>query len=316
MRPARKERVGGRGAEIAVRAAAWELARKGFGVTLHFPGGNPEEHLLLEFRSVELAKGLDLGCLVRDALNTLESMKVDFTVLEFSENIGAASAFKNDFDGVFVDAACFSALAPGESAVDPMTGMHNGDREACGGYASSATMQAFEGKRGAVSLTRAMTGASPSALREQEGPYASRLHADASGHERKDRIRPAQGLFTAGEAQEEASRCISCECMRCVKECAYLRQYGEYPKVYARQMFLNLGIYTGYRRLNSQINSCALCGQCDEICPERFSMADFCLLLREEMVRQRKMPPSAHHFALQEFSASAYEASVLALGGR
>jgi Fe-S oxidoreductase len=46
------------------------------------------------------------------------------------------------------------------------------------------------------------------------------------------------------------------------------------------------------------INSCALCGLCETLCPNDFSMADLCRAAREELVERGLMPPSAHEFAL------------------
>ena len=52
------------------------------------------------------------------------------------------------------------------------------------------------------------------------------------------------------------------------------------------------------------INSCSLCGLCGEICPEDLNMADVCLEARRTMVNQKRMPPSAHDFALRDMEFS------------
>ena len=48
------------------------------------------------------------------------------------------------------------------------------------------------------------------------------------------------------------------------------------------------------------INSCMLCGLCEEVCPEDFAVQELCLTARQEMVEKGQMPPSAHEFALRD----------------
>ena len=68
----------------------------------------------------------------------------------------------------------------------------------------------------------------------------------------------------------------------------------------------------GIHTANELINGCALCGQCEELCPENFSMSELCLSAREDMVARGFMPPSAHEFALEDMeSASGPECSLI-----
>ena len=60
--------------------------------------------------------------------------------------------------------------------------------------------------------------------------------------------------------------------MICVRECVYLQKYKGYPRLYARQIHNNASIVKGLHTANAVINGCALCGQCEELCPENFSM--------------------------------------------
>ena len=122
------------------------------------------------------------------------------------------------------------------------------------------------------------------------------------------------GGYAPQEATQEASRCIDCQCLECVRHCVYLREYGAYPKTYARRVFNNSAIVQGARQANKFINSCALCGQCEVLCPNSFSMADMCLDARWQMVREKRMPPSAHWFALEEIRSARSEGALLAHG--
>ncbi len=85
-----------------------------------------------------------------------------------------------------------------------------------------------------------------------------------------------------------------------MKNCVFLEHYKSYPKVYARRIYNNASIVMGTRQANQMINSCMLCGLCETLCPEDFSMADLCLSARRDMVQRGKMPPSAHEFALRD----------------
>jgi Fe-S oxidoreductase len=91
-----------------------------------------------------------------------------------------------------------------------------------------------------------------------------------------------------------------------VKVCAYLERFGAYPKRYAREIYNNESIVMGTRHANKLINSCSLCGLCEEVCPNDVAMQDLCLEARRSMVRRGKMPPSAHEFTRldMEFSQS------------
>ena len=110
--------------------------------------------------------------------------------------------------------------------------------------------------------------------REKEGPYATRLFTSTEGiAPAEPEPLPLEG-YSPEEAIREAERCILCECMECVKHCAYMQHYKGYPKKFAREIYNNLSVIQGTRLANGMINSCTLCGRCERICPNGFSMAD------------------------------------------
>jgi Fe-S oxidoreductase len=100
--------------------------------------------------------------------------------------------------------------------------------------------------------------------------------------------------------------------MECVKVCEYLARFGSYPKKYVRQIYNNLSIVKGNRQYNKFINSCSLCGLCYEVCPEDLHMGTVCKNARQTMVKQGRMPPSAHDFALRDMQFSNSETFALA----
>jgi glutamate synthase (NADPH) small chain len=107
------------------------------------------------------------------------------------------------------------------------------------------------GRRAALSIDRFLQNASLTASRENEGAYTTRLYVNLENVAPAPLIpmaTPEQG-YTRAEAVQEAARCLQCECMECVKVCAYLEHYGGYPKQYIRQIYNNLSIVMGERAL-------------------------------------------------------------------
>jgi Fe-S oxidoreductase len=91
-----------------------------------------------------------------------------------------------------------------------------------------------------------------------------------------------------------------------------MERFGAYPKKYAREVYNNLSIVMGERKSNRLINSCSLCGLCQQVCPNDFAMQDLCLHARQAMVDRGKMPPSAHEFALLDMAFSQSDRFFLA----
>lgn len=163
-----------------------------------------------------------------------------------------------------------------------------------------------DGRRAAISIDRYVKKVSLTASRENEGAYETRLFTSVAGREALPQVPaadPAQG-YSAEEAAEEAKRCLQCECMECVKICDYLETFKAYPRKYVRQIYNNLSIVMGQRHGNTLINSCSMCGLCKEVCPEDLHMGEVCKSARATMVKQGKMPPSAHEFALRDMEFS------------
>jgi Fe-S oxidoreductase len=152
------------------------------------------------------------------------------------------------------------------------------------------------------------------ANRDQQGPFQTRLFTSTKG------IEPAAGVemaepqngYSKQEAVAEAERCIHCECLECVKVCEYLAHYKSYPKRYIRELYNNYCIILGVHPSNRLMNSCALCGLCQAVCPEDLSMGDFCRETREAMFDKGKMPPSVHAFALRDMGFSTGDKFALA----
>jgi len=294
------------GHSLAALTCAWDLLKKGHGVTLRTLGrplGGPLASLPGDI--------LPPDALTRE-LATLKSLG-----LILDERSGPARGLLDqamaDGRAVFLEwgwSPETDADYPARETVDAMTlagstpglflgGWQNSSAEA-GGY--NAIEAATDGRRAASSIDRHLSGASLTASREREGASSTRLFTSLKGIEPATRVTPASGTYTDEEARAEAGRCIQCQCMECVRVCDYLEKHKAYPKVYARQIYNNAAIVRGQHLANKLINSCSLCGLCERVCPEGFSMAELCLTARQDMVSRGVMPPSAHEFALEEMA--------------
>ena len=301
--PSRHKSVAVLGADLAGLCAAWEMARRGFDVNLvcdrlggslldlppeTLPEGVLDHEIAgLERLGVRIAKGTPLTEAVLDA--ELESR-----------------------DAVFVDGDAFPLILDSCGLPDELTlGTQRPGLFASASGEASAILRAASARRAANSVERFTQGVSMVTQRELEGPYATRLFTSLDG------VEPAPPAFSGecpdeAAARDEGRRCLQCECLECLKGCGYLRHFKGYPKVYARQIYNNESIVMGTRQANKMINSCMLCGLCETVCPEDFSMADLCLTARQTLVGQDHMPPSAHEFALRDMAFASGEKCALA----
>ncbi|HKI82123.1 MAG TPA: heterodisulfide reductase-related iron-sulfur binding cluster [Pseudodesulfovibrio sp.] len=275
------------GGSMTGLCAAWEIARKGFAVTVYcdepeigfeLPEGVLDSEIAAMSRmGVDLERGASLTPdLVQDQLEERDAVFVD------SDGVPEAVLYFGDPDEVTLGTNSLGLFASRTGETSPV-------------------FQAAAGRRGANSIMRFSQGVSMVKSRELEGPYDTRLYTNVSKVEPVAPV-PVDGGYDEASAVKEASRCLKCDCMECVKGCVYLKHYKHYPKVYVRQVYNNEAIVRGTRQANKMINSCMLCGLCDTVCPEDFAMGDVCLEARRNMIDKGTMPPSAHEFALRDMA--------------
>ena len=307
--PRKQKRIAVIGAGLAGLVCAWDLAGKGYPVTV-FHEGDPKAQLLSCWPVLAGA-----GAAALDAeWEALGRRGVRFE--QASTDAACLQQAAGEYDGVLLDAGALPELAPPESGMDAQI-LHWRDNICCAGWASvtptghrfaSASRQAGQGRSAARTLERLVAGVSLTAARDTD---ERSLFTELDGIAPVERVLPIAEVYSETEARQEAGRCLQCQCLVCVKACVYLQKYKGYPRVYARQMFNNAAIVKGTHTANALALGCALCGQCTEICPEGFSMADLCLHARQDMVERGYMPQSAHEFALEDMAqASGPESSV------
>ncbi len=314
LRPPKAQKVAVLGSGLAGLVLCYELAKKSWPVTIFYDAWQDElngqdntaeawSFLHKQFPNLKLED-------IQEEFAALEKQYATFVRADLTVDFFAS--IQQDFAGFFVDAhAAADIFASLDSLPHALSG-HVQDNICAGGmlnqsptgdYYVSSSAQAGQGRQSALSLERILGGISPLAGREEQNNY-SRLHTSLAGVNVLEAVVPKAYAYTAEEAKLEAARCIQCQCMQCVQECLYLQKYGSFPRAYTRQIYNNSAIVKGEHRANSLVNGCMLCGQCTEICPEKFSMAEVCLQAREDMVKRNYMPPSAHAFALEDMQAA------------
>lgn len=297
------------GGGLSGLTAAFDLGRKGYAAVV-FERENRLGGSLRRFSGEELPLRTaaddflilkEVGVEIR--LGTTVGKDIDFgelcagfetVYLGLGENPPDSFALAVDRKGnVDVDPATFSTSRAGVFAGG---GMLRRDTN------RSPIQSMADGRRAAISMDRYFQQVSLTAGRTGEGSYTTRLYTVTEGIVPLPVVPMADARqgYSADEAVQEAARCIQCECLECVKVCEYLKSFGSYPRQYVRQIYNNLAIVMGHRHANKLINSCSLCGLCREVCPGDLHMGLVCGKARQTLVRQGRMPPSAHDFPIRD----------------
>ncbi len=315
----KQQKVAVVGAGLSGLTAAVELARKGYQVTVFeaaaLLGGSirsfPGNTLPLSVIEADLAMLQKLPLTIRTAMPVtgLDSLYPEFDAIYLATGKQAAY-LQLDLQ---LDAAGAIMVEPLSLATSNSKVFAGGSlRRAANAY--SAIFSIADGKVAAISIDRLFQNASLTANRDTEGPYRSTLYTNITGVKPQPMVcaaAPDTG-YTSEEAGAEAARCLVCQCLECVKVCEYLAHYRAYPKRYVREIYNNLSIVMGIHHANKMINSCSLCGLCEQVCPGKLNMGEVCQQARQIMVDKGKMPPSTHEFALQDMQFSNSDHCALA----
>ncbi|MGO9570213.1 MAG: pyridine nucleotide-disulfide oxidoreductase/dicluster-binding protein [Desulfomonilaceae bacterium] len=316
----KNKRVAVVGAGLSGLTASLNLAKKRYQVVV-FESSDRLGGSLSDFPEAELPREVILG-----DFEVLRHLHVE---IRFNTTVGkdvSIEHLQRDFDAVYVGSGVDSLSQIGlELSPEGVVSVDSETLETAfpGVFAAGSLVRRTEerspirsisdGRRAAISIDRFLQNVSVSASRENEGGYETRLYTSTDGIEPLPEVAvsdPNVG-YSAQEAMQEAQRCLQCECMECVKVCEFLSTFKGYPKKYIRQIYNNLSIVMGQRHGNKLINSCSICGLCKEVCPEDLHMGEICKAARETMVKQGKMPPSAHEFALRDMAFSNSEKCAL-----
>jgi glutamate synthase (NADPH) small chain len=325
----KSQRIAVVGGGLSGLTVAFDLATKGFGVVVFEATDRLAGRLrnLGEDRLPQKAIDEDLAALGPLGIE----VRLNTPVGESAQAKISLSALTKEFDAVYLGvgpsgAASFAhdlkLRADGRFEIDQLTFATSNDKVFAGGtqrYAVSPDdfspiTSTYDGRYAVLSLERHFQHASLSANREQQGAFETKLFTSTKGIEPASvapMAKPEQG-YSQEEALAEASRCLHCECLECVKVCEYLANYKKYPKRYIRDLYNNWSIVLGVHSANPMLNACAECGLCGAVCPEHLDMGEYIRSTREASVEINKMPPSVHQFALHDMAFSTSDKFTLA----
>ncbi|WP_031513695.1 pyridine nucleotide-disulfide oxidoreductase/dicluster-binding protein [Desulfofalx alkaliphila] len=308
--PSKNKRVAVIGGGLSGLTATFELAKKGYQVTLF------EEKGVLGGRVRDFPEWMLPSHVIDEELSVLKSLGV---IIELNTKVGSDLAFDtigSQYQAVYLGTG--GSPLEDKFTIDPITFATGSEGVFAGGTLRNANNYSpitslSDGKRAAISIDRYLQGVSLTAARENEGSYQSRLFTSTKGVEALPAVPLGndKGFYSREEAMEEAGRCLQCQCLECVKVCQYMSHFQGYPKKFIRQINHNLKMVKGRHEANILINSCSLCGLCQKVCPEGLNLGELCHEARIEMVRKGKMPPSAHDFPIRDMEFSNSEQCVL-----
>lgn len=298
------------GGGIRGLTAAYDLAKKGYKITIYD-------------RSKQL--GGSLWDLPRDTLpetiirEEIEELLLYPMTIVYNEDIKLdtltdCEGFLKKVDADILYVSCYSPvfrLGDNHTLVtsnDHILTGSRGDEK----HKNSPIYSIYDGRSAATAIDRILKKVSIMAGREKEGPFKTTLFTSLDDVFIEGAIESSSDIYTAEEAILESKRCIQCECLECVKGCPFMAHYKSYPKKYVREVYNNLSIAIGRRHANGLINTCNTCEQCEAICPNGLNMSAVFLAARGIMVDSKKMPQSAHEFAILDMELSNGEGYYLA----
>lgn len=295
--PKQKGNVAVIGGGISGMVTALQLDKKGYKVTI-FEKTNRLGGRIWDFEG----KGLDKAT-IEEELQSIEKIgiQINYNTEILEEDL---QEYLKQYDAVYLGTRHWEKSYD----VDPVT-FQAGNLSLFVGKEisnqnSSIIFSVSKGKRAAISIERYVGKISMTASREREGIYDTLLNYEVDEVTPIEPVQKEAESYTKAEACQEASRCLKCQCDKCLKACVHMQKYIITPDTYIRSIAHNERIKLGTHFANEMINSCTECGLCKEVCPVNISMKDIIHETRESMVSRDKMPLSAHDFALRDMKYS------------
>ena len=117
--------------------------------------------------------------------------------------------------------------------------------------------------------------------------------------------------YTEEEAKREASRCLLCDCDKCLVSCEMLKSFRKVPHKIAVEVFNDMGTNPPFsiRTLTREVYSCNICGYCKSICPEQVDMGALLQFSRAARMGSGSYPAALHDFWLREMDFASSEGS-------
>ncbi len=124
-------------------------------------------------------------------------------------------------------------------------------------------------------------------------------------------IASAPDGYSEDEAKAEASRCLQCDCDRCMVACEMLKNFRKDPHKIAVETFNDMGVNPPFsvRTLTREVYSCNICGYCKSVCPVNVDMGALLQFSRTARMSAGVHPAALHDFWLREMDFATSEGS-------
>ena len=292
--PALNKRIAVIGSGFKGITACYDLIKKGFSVDLY------EKNNRAGGRIWELQEKYLTSEIINQELTFLNDKKVNIFLNTYIDE-NKINDMPGKYDAVFIAAKSLMLSYD----VDEYTYQVGNSRLFAGkSNKKSLIFSVSTGRRAAISIDRFIKGVSITASRENEGSYETVLKYKTGDEETTEKTYKSGEIFTKEEAVKEAERCFKCQCRDCIKPCVHLQRFNIAPKSYIRNINHNERIIQGTHYANKMILSCTECGLCGVMCDYDVDMKEVIKETKTSMVERKKMPQSAHDFALKDMKFS------------
>lgn len=119
--------------------------------------------------------------------------------------------------------------------------------------------------------------------------------------------------YSQEEAKEEASRCLQCDCSKCMDSCEMLKHFNKSPQKVVKEIYTDSIVLPGmsHRTLTREVAACNMCGECRTVCPNSVDMGAAFLFARRDRAAAGNYPKVFHEYWLRQMDFSVREASIL-----
>jgi len=171
------------------------------------------------------------------------------------------------------------------------------------GKALSKTIEVFLQTGKAAATNEDLNKASCGRYLTHEGAVSAPLVLPASGDG-----------YNEEEAQREASRCLQCDCSKCLDSCEMLKSFRKFPHKLAIEVFSDAqpSQTTASRTVTRETCSCNICGHCKSVCPTDVDLGALFQFSRATRQNLGIAPSALHEYWLREMDFSVTEASFAA----
>lgn len=147
--------------------------------------------------------------------------------------------------------------------------------------------------------------------RNTEDPY----RPDMRSVTRRMAVVPADPTrLTEEEATAEASRCLQCQCSKCVDVCPMMQHYGFSFK----KLMMNMLDTVDSAQMNGRnglypLMSCSQCGACLDVCPKDIDTGAICIAARATLHQKGQFPDARYDYWMNDMAHADSDSAAVSI---